>query len=357
METKLTLNILEAAKIYANLPTNMRTEPTVSVKIIWAFIKAAQNAGVLGQMEKYLKIDGEKLYDSEIRVRHSDAVVLMEKLVETTDDPTIGLKAAENILEIDFDILEYVAATAATPRDAVTIYSRYGRFTCEALELSIETQGDKAFIGGHFSGLPKPPIAEDFCLATFNYYLERWGPPDAKMLEVRFTYPRPAHARFIEEFFRAPCRFSMPKTGMVWPISFLDTPNRIADSRLHSVLVKQAQDLLDRMPHSERFSDRVRALATHELCNGNAAIKSLCNKLKVSESTYRRRLREEGITHRYLIDNIRGDLARVYLSNPDITISQIAFLLGFSQLSAFTNAFRRWNGVSPAQYRKRLRSE
>jgi AraC-like DNA-binding protein len=74
----------------------------------------------------------------------------------------------------------------------------------------------------------------------------------------------------------------------------------------------------------------------------------------MSASTLRRRLADEGVTHTELLDDVRRELGEKYLADPRLAISEVAFLLGFSHVTAFYNAFRRWQGLTPAEYRARI---
>ena len=71
----------------------------------------------------------------------------------------------------------------------------------------------------------------------------------------------------------------------------------------------------------------------------------------MSQRSFQRRLRELGLTYRELLDQTRHELARRYLDDPAKSVTEITFLLGFSEQSAFTRAFRHWSGMSPSVYR------
>jgi len=73
----------------------------------------------------------------------------------------------------------------------------------------------------------------------------------------------------------------------------------------------------------------------------------------MSERTLQRRLKDEGTTFAVLVDEVRTDLARMYLADDRLAVYEVAFLLGFSEPSAFNRAFKRWLGTSPREYRQR----
>ena len=88
------------------------------------------------------------------------------------------------------------------------------------------------------------------------------------------------------------------------------------------------------------------------LPHAEAQAKTIATKLGLSERTLARRLTAEGLSFGEILDSMRRDLATYYLEDPNLQVSQIAWLLGFQQPSAFSHACRRWTGKSPSQYRR-----
>ena len=78
----------------------------------------------------------------------------------------------------------------------------------------------------------------------------------------------------------------------------------------------------------------------------------MARQLHMSRRTLQRRLAESNITYQKLVDDTRRDLALLYMEDPDKSITDVTFLLGFSGQSAFTRAFKRWTGVSPTHFRE-----
>ena len=87
------------------------------------------------------------------------------------------------------------------------------------------------------------------------------------------------------------------------------------------------------------------------LSRGEATVRNVSQELGMSVRTFARRLNDAGSTFAEILDQLRSDLARKYLSDADLAPSQIAFLLGYSEVSAFSHAFKRWTGTSPGEWR------
>ena len=105
---------------------------------------------------------------------------------------------------------------------------------------------------------------------------------------------------------------------------------------------------------SQSRIDRLRNQVRVKLPEGYPSLDTIAEELGQSVSAVQRTLAFEGLSYKDLVENTRRDLALLYLKQVHMPLSEIAFLLGYSELSAFSRAFRRWHGVSPRDYRDQL---
>jgi AraC-like DNA-binding protein len=173
---------------------------------------------------------------------------------------------------------------------------------------------------------------------------------------VCFAHSQPADIHDHLAFFRAPVRFSTGMNGLFFPATLLNEPCVRNDPSLLTVLERYAAALLDRTPRGSGLAERVRATLLQEIREGEPKASNVANRLKMSVRTLNRLLGNEGTTFRELLDHLRNELAVRHLREDTLAIAEIAFLLGFSELSAFYRAFHRWTGQSPAEFRRSLRS-
>jgi len=169
-------------------------------------------------------------------------------------------------------------------------------------------------------------------------------------LEARFSYPAPAHAEEYERILRVPIRFEAGEDGVLFPISMMDSSNPSADAALRQLLERYAADQLAKIQTHARFSERVRATILSMLPLGALTADAVAAQFSMSNRTLRRRLQEEDTSYQEILDDVRAELACRYLAKEKRGIDEVAFLLGFSDPSAFTKAFRRWTGQTPADY-------
>jgi AraC-like DNA-binding protein len=90
------------------------------------------------------------------------------------------------------------------------------------------------------------------------------------------------------------------------------------------------------------------------LDTGDVNMEMIASELNLSSRTVYRKLREENISYKALLSDIKKQLAQAYLKDPSLTINDISCLLGFSEASAFHRAFKRWFGINPSEYRRKI---
>jgi AraC-like DNA-binding protein len=175
-------------------------------------------------------------------------------------------------------------------------------------------------------------------------------------VEVWFEHTEPADlSEYGQAFLGNKVMFGMPWNGFVFDAALLDQPMPGADDKLHVLIRKHADALLEELPRAQSFTQRVRELLLKELEGGNPSAVRIASALHMSGRTLTRRLEDEGTTFKDLLDDLRKSLSLRYVGSTDLGLSEIAFLLGFSQSAAFHRAFKRWTAQTPLEYRRARR--
>jgi AraC-like DNA-binding protein len=184
-----------------------------------------------------------------------------------------------------------------------------------------------------------------------NVFREALG-PDWAPLEVCFEHSRPDGSGEHERRFRAPVKFGRRTNAMAFKRSDLDACMPNQDPYLLSLvrpfLMSRCQPTTD----PEVFAARLRNEIKVHLRSGLPTLRDLAELMGMSEAAVQRLLRLNGITFADVLRAAREELAIHYLVRSDLTLTEIAFNLGYSELSAFSRAFRSWTGVSPQRYRR-----
>ncbi|TFW16387.1 AraC family transcriptional regulator [Duganella callida] len=164
------------------------------------------------------------------------------------------------------------------------------------------------------------------------------GPP-----ELRDEYVRVLGA--MPDFGAAHNAASFNAAMLAWPV-----PN--ADVSLYPVLQQHAEQLLQqRAATAPSLVQQVHAAIVADLAHGQVRLATIAEKLKLSPRTLQRKLSEDGATFQQVLDQARFALAKEYLRRPELSLVDIAFLLGYQEQSAFNHAFRDWAGVNPGAWR------
>jgi AraC-like DNA-binding protein len=170
--------------------------------------------------------------------------------------------------------------------------------------------------------------------------------------EVCFQHDAPPDIQEHERIFRAPVKFNMPVSKLVFDQALLQLPLIEADPVLSAVLDRHAEELLAKLPRRGGLTDEVRALLRQAINGGDPSLEAVSQQLNLSPRTLQRKLKDEHTSHQDLLDEMRRDLSVRYLREPEMAICEVAYLLGFSEPSAFHRAFRRWTGTTPREYRR-----
>ena len=180
-------------------------------------------------------------------------------------------------------------------------------------------------------------ILRDLCGAD-------WAP-----VEVRFAHSKPADVTPYRDFFAAPLRFDSGQYGVVFSAHWLN--RRVSETSPELLrLLQQEVDKLE-VREGDSFVEQVRTVLRTTLVSGHASADQVAELFSIHRRTLNRRLNAYGVGFHELVDEISFEIARQLLEDSTLEIIQIALLLGYSNASAFTRAFRRWSGTTPARWR------
>lgn len=277
---------------------------------------------------------------------------LWRKASKIIDDPCFGLKAAELWHPSNFGALGYSMLASNTLRTALERVERYHRFLSDELFIKLnETEEGLTYtlIFNH----EKRDIAErnDAILAVTMRMCRLNYIEDLAPVSVTLTHPKPSCSARFYEYFRSPVVFEAPANSLTLPIEAVDKNLPGSNPQLAELNDQVMIEYLTQLDQGH-IIQKVKAVIIDQLPSGNVTDESVARELYMSSRKLQRQLRSDDTTFTTLLNEIRQDLAQRYLREQDISLTEIAFLLGFSESSAFSRAFKRWMGVSPSEYRK-----
>jgi len=171
-----------------------------------------------------------------------------------------------------------------------------------------------------------------------------WAPS-----EVLLAHRRPPDTRPYRQFFRAPVRFDAAHSALVFPTNWLAQPLPVNDPDLRQHVQEEVR-YLDAI-HGMSFAAKMRRTLRAAVTGGAFSVVDAAQIYNLSRRTLSRRLRAEGTTFEALLDEVRYEVACQLLSHTDMLVRQVADTLDYADAAAFTRAFRRWSGTTPAQWR------
>jgi len=304
-------------------------------------------------------VDPALLADPDARIPLALETALWDEAARLTGDDAFGLHAAEGVRPGAFDVVDYAIRTAPSFRASFDRLARYNRLVHDAAVFSVEDLGARTRVEHvlRFAGTTQSRHAAEFTLACFVVFgAQMRGAPIAP-LAVEFRHPAPPAAVVAEHARRfgvAPA-FGRPVNAIEFDRATIEAPLPSADPALSRVIERHAEALLAARPEpAETTGNRVRRLLADLLGEGETGVSlaAVARRLRMSERSLQRRLAAEGLGFDPLLDDLRRELALRYLADEKLAIAEVAYLLGYSEPSAFHRAFKRWTGATPAEARR-----
>ncbi len=270
--------------------------------------------------------------------------------VESTGDPYFGLQVAQLAGPATLHALGYGLLASSTLEDFCARVQRYFGLVSQAARVEIVPQGDTV----RFSTVPAAGVCaetQDMWLALMYRMMRQLYLDELPLVAAELPHPVPASgdAPYVE-FFGAPVRFDCRAATLVLPRRVMEVPLQGACPELAQLNDNLAATYLARLDRSDVVAN-VRARIVELLPSGECSKTRVAAGLYMSPTTLQKRLLDRGTSFHELLNDIRRELACSYLRQSGVSVTEITFLLGFTDVSNFTRAFKRWTGTSPTQYR------
>ncbi|MFN9210284.1 MAG: AraC family transcriptional regulator ligand-binding domain-containing protein [Betaproteobacteria bacterium] len=201
----------------------------------------------------------------------------------------------------------------------------------------------------HVAGAEANDQVGDGALATMLNLLRTLCGAGFAPTEVRFVHRRPDDVGPYRSFFGVPLRFDSEHYGVVFSADWLERPAPAADAELEHLLREQIETLESH--HPDDFPEQMRRVLRSALLTGHSGVREVAALFAMHPRTLHRRLREFGTSFQTLADEGRHEIARQMLADTALDVAAIAAALDYADASAFTRAFRRWTGTTPARWR------
>ncbi|WP_247895450.1 AraC family transcriptional regulator [Azospirillum brasilense] len=294
------------------------------------------------------------------RMDAAGQVAFLNLVADTLHDDLLGFHLARDFEPREAGLLYFVLASSATLGDALARAERYSAITNESIRLWCQVTTDFSIRHGYMGvSRHRDRHQMEFWATLLVRLCQTLTASTINPIRVAFAHPRCGASEQLSAFFGCDVAFASGQDDVVFPRGASQLPLIGAEPYLNELLVRFCEDALPHYdgPISTPLRARVENALAPLLPHGNARASEVARMLGMSERTLARKLGVEKLTFIEIKESMRKDLAQLYIADAKLSISHIAWLLGFQEVSAFTHAFKRWTGLSPTQARiTRLRS-
>jgi AraC-like DNA-binding protein len=337
----------------------VRTRPQISVAATTGLIEAIESAGGdAGRILHACGLDRSTLAKPDAFIACSDFAAVLEEAARATGDDCFGLHFGERYNPKNIGPFTYVVLNSPTIAAALKNAGRYLRVHNEAAQVSFVVEGRLAYARHLLAELggEDPRQNNEYSMAVGLGLIRLMAGSQWAPVEVQFAHSAPRRTSEHTRIFRAPVSFGCATNALVIEREFVERQVPAADERLYPVLTRYLDHVLKDMPREDGLLASVRRILGELLRDGDPTLTQVARKLELGPRTLQRRLKAYGVDFKALVDDTRRRFSLNYLRDRKHTLTEIAYLLGYSEVSAFNRAFKRWTGSTPSDYRRGART-
>ncbi|HET9233694.1 MAG TPA: AraC family transcriptional regulator, partial [Candidatus Eisenbacteria bacterium] len=330
--------------------------PTIAATSTLAMLRTAEARGVeTADLVTQAGLTRDFLEDPDARLPGPTVLGIWNALRDRTGDPALQLVAPSTLPFGAYRVIDYLVGAAATVGDGIRYFTRFFGLIADAVTLTIDRDRDAYCLSLKMAdGGPVPPMYVDYVFAALVTRIRMRIRHDLPVLRVELRQVEPGNTGPYVHVFDAPIEFGAPADRLCFSAETWGLPIEGADAALARVLEEHARILARRIPqYTPGFRTDVQVAIASALPDGGS-VGEVARALHMSVRTLQRKLVEAGTSFREISDSVRGQLAEEYLTDANVSIAEVAFLLGFSDQSSFNRAFRGWTGESPGRWRRRV---
>lgn len=327
----------------------VRTKTTGQVSLVYPRLLFEHVAALGENPERFLGESWPDMNPNQLgRYSLERLCELLLKASRRLEDPLLGLHVGQRIRLAHMGVLGYVLLNCETLGAAIERMLRYHRLVNDHTQMKQSSVGHAAVLS--WDGVDGRPGAlfDEMGITALVHFARDISSKPLTFIEVCFINPPPTDKRPYERFFGCPVRFSERTTRVVFAPSVLELPLRQPDPLLRQVLEEQVERLLEGLPRRASLEEAVRRVVMRLALDGEPSLQHVADELQLSTRVLYRRLASEHLNFRKLRDQALQSLAEQHLADARLSLSEVALLLGYSEQSAFTRAFKRWTGNAPS---------
>lgn len=332
------------------------SEPTVGLASARAIIDYFHHFEMdVNDLASALKVEPILLTEEDQRLPITLYKAIWSLAIEKSQEPALGLKMAlEDSIE-DLGLVAHVVYNSPTLREGLEHYVRLFSVVNETIELSYVESGDE----GRLRFICKQPqhynISDmERTLAIVIKRTEKALGKPTEFQAVHFQHGAPPYHSLYDDIFPCPVKFGQSHCELIFCKRLLDQKPKRRNPHMRKATLTYANQILSRL-FKRGIKHKVKRLVEKHFQEDNFDAEMVAKSLNMSRQTLYRKLKNDDASFSDIVDEVKLDKAiEILVTQPNAPLTVIAYDLGFSELSAFTRAFKRWTGKTPAEYRKTL---
>lgn len=299
-------------------------------------------------------LDPDAAWDPKVMLRDTVYYDMLERMAVQTDITGVPLRVGASMRCDDYGALGLAWKAAPTLMGSHSRVARYARLWTSVVEYELREDARGVLFLLHRSGVRRLGLrlSNEATLASAVSLARDVCPRPYAPLEVHLRHPAPKTLRHHEGFFGCPVHFGSDMDALVIAPEALALPNKLGDEGITQFLLSHLDAELREVGAEPTLEGLVKDAIARSLSEGLPKVADVARTLGMSARSFHRRLSEHGLSYQTLTEATRRELAEGLLRDEQYSLAEVAFLTGFSEQSAFTRAFKRWVGMTPASYRK-----
>ena len=299
-------------------------------------------------------IDLQSLNDPLARVPHEKLLKMWEVAGELSGDSCFGLNLAAKVPVVPFNAGDYVSMTSKNLRELLYNLSRYMKINSDAVKVNTQINEDVTYVFIDLSGSAKPNRHHtDFWLAYLVRYIKGLLGLTVPLAAVGFNHDQPKDVSAYKSVFNSALKFNQKNNYICYESKYLEASSICADLSMHraheAIAIKELHAL-----DEGRILNKVKRAIFESLSEQTIEFEAVASALNLTPRTVQRQLANEGTTFKKLVDAAKKEHAISEIENTNFSIAEVAYRVGYRELSSFYRAFKRWTGKTPITYREDL---
>lgn len=341
----------QSMKLSANLSGPLRGHISASyVNLLFDWLEA-EHPNLVQEFSYTRPVAGELN-----RIKVSDWKAMLEAAQALVDTPDLPLRVAARVKQTNTGLLGYIAYCSQNLGEAFARFQQFQNliYAVNAMQVSMDPHStNHSFVLRWGQELGRPGhLVDSVAIAVLCAFTRHLVDAAVHPLRVSFINPEPSNLADFEAFFACPVTFNADFTEVEFSQDILSMPMRTPDAVMRKLLDQQAEQLLAKVQVGSEPINGLRRAIQDSVSAGQPLIEQVASRLCMSTRTLQRRLHELGLSFREELESVRIEMAKNCLSTEALTLPDVASLLGYNDQSAFSNAFKKAVGQTPAKYRK-----